>query len=59
MSTISNSRGSVQINGAPLTTDISAENSTLLTDAIDNRIAKSDPWPRPSTNSHAAAMSGA
>ena len=47
MSTISKSNNSVQINGAPLTTTLSAANSTLLTSEIDNRVVKIRPMATP------------
>ena len=47
MSTVSQSNNSIQINGAPLTAKVSAENSTLLTNDIDRRIAKIRPMSTP------------
>ncbi len=47
MSTVSNSQNAVQINGAPLTTTVSSANSPLLTNEIDNRIAKIRPMATP------------
>lgn len=47
MSTVSNSQSAVQVNGAPLTTTVSAANSPLLTNEIDNRIVKIRPMATP------------
>ena len=47
MSNISETNNSVQINGAPLTTKISAANSQLLTSEVDNRIVRIRPMSTP------------
>lgn len=47
MSTISETNNSVQVNAAPLTTGISAANSPILTNDVDNRIVKIRPMSTP------------